>query len=329
MEQALIDVIAETSESTSPVLADPMTDEELKAVETMARQGHAADVAIMDSYEVVEAAGQIKALDFTKHVSEIAMAQAASRIRASKKYKGLPYKGPDGNPKHVSDFDEFCAVFLGRSGRRVQQLMQNLHTLGAELYEASLQIGFRARDYATLKALPAEDQEIVKQALEAEDKGQVLDILQELAARAAAQKEADAKALAEAQADLEAKDALLAEKTKRNDKLATELEKLKRLPGDKSLELRLAREKDAVASIDTTMVKVLGAIAEHLQGLETVLEADVSLHTREYACNSARMLCEHIADLLAKHGIAVDLQEIVRPEWTRDVAKTQLTGGEG
>lgn len=50
------------------------------------------------------------------------------------------------------------------------QLADNLNLLGPELYEQAEKIGFKARDYQALKALPSDEQEIVKQALEAQNK---------------------------------------------------------------------------------------------------------------------------------------------------------------
>jgi hypothetical protein len=50
--------------------------------------------------------------------------------------------------------DEFCRAYLGKSYNRCLELSQNLNLLGEELYESTQKIGFRARDYAALRALP-------------------------------------------------------------------------------------------------------------------------------------------------------------------------------
>ena len=93
------------------------------------------------------------------------------------------------------------------------------HLLGGDLYEAAERIGFRNQDYRALKALPADDQEVIKQAMAADDRDQVLDLLQEMAARHASEKAALTAQAAEATETSEARDAVIKAKEETISKL--------------------------------------------------------------------------------------------------------------
>lgn len=288
----------------------------------------AVDQAVMDAEEVHKALGRIEGMEFLRRVGDVAIAQVFSEIRKSKKYKGLPYKDEDGNLRHVEDFNEFCNVKLGKSYTRCYELAQNLAVLGSDLYESSERIGFRAKDYRALKALPPEEQEVVKQAIASESKDEVIDILQDLAARHQSEKEAAAKEKEDLAADLEARSKLLEDRGRKLEKVSLELEKLKSLPPAKNIELKLERERAATEALDKAHITYLAETAAFYQGVADILSTDeVSAHTKEYAVNTVRKCCEELADFLAGHGISVDFQDMVQPEWMRETAQADLEQG--
>ena len=139
--------------------------------------------------EVIKQIGQIESLDFMKQVEDLTIAQIFINIKNNKKYKDIPYHDANGNLKHVSGLEEFCKVFLNKTYRRCMQLADNLNLLGPELYEQAEKIGFKARDYQASKALPSDEQEIVKQALEAQNKESAVDLMQEMALKHKKEKE--------------------------------------------------------------------------------------------------------------------------------------------
>lgn len=279
------------------------------------------DQAVMDSSDVFRDLGRIEAASFFARIGNISAAQFAARVRQEKKYKGLPYIDQDGNRKHVSDFDEFCEVFLGKTGRYVRDLVNNLHTLGSDLYESAERIGFRARDYAALKALPPSEQEVVKQALASDSKEQVLDILQDMAARHVAEKDAARKEREELKATLDARDEVLKDKSGRLDKLSEQLEKLKRLPENRREKLRLEQEQAAAERLTKAVIGVQAAINTLCQELADIKAAEVSVYTQQYADQTASWVCQQIQYALQENGIQVDMAEIVLPEWMREAAK--------
>lgn len=123
-------------------------------------------------------AGRIQSALVQRHVAARIIAESYAALMESNSYVGTPYVDADGSRRHVAALDEFCTVFFGRSARRCRELAANLDTLGADLFEAAEKIGLGQRDYNALKALPADDQAVVKQALaEGGDKDAVTGLL--------------------------------------------------------------------------------------------------------------------------------------------------------
>lgn len=178
----------------------------------------AADQVIMGSFDVIKALGRIEAANFFTTVGDKLIAETAINIREGKQYKGLPYKDENGNLRHVGDFPEFCKAFLGKSYTRTMELISNYNILGAHLYEQAERLGFRQRDYNALKALPAEDRQIIAQAIEEESLDKALDLMQQMAAKHYRAKEADEKLITKLVDQLEAKDGVIKEKTEELNK---------------------------------------------------------------------------------------------------------------
>lgn len=134
--------------------------------------------------ESIRKLGQLEAFEFTRQIVDVATAQIFEELKNTKGYIGLPYKDTDGNTRQIGTFAEFCEVKLGKSYNRCLELAQNLRTLGPELYEQSEKLGLRNVDYKALRSLPGEDQALIKQAIEeTKSREEVLDLLQEMAAR--------------------------------------------------------------------------------------------------------------------------------------------------
>ncbi|MCB1738691.1 MAG: hypothetical protein KDI42_11245 [Gammaproteobacteria bacterium] len=201
----------------------PAETEERIAQAAVAADARAiADQVVMQALPVMEAIGQIKASHFYATVADRVIAETYKKVKESKGYVGLPYVDADGNPRRVAVLEEFAEVFLGKSARRCQELAKNLELLGGDLYEAAERIGFRAADYRALKALPEDDQEAVRLALESGDRDEAMGTLTDLVSRqrAAAEQAAAARAEAEqardeAKADYEALSEVHAEQTAR------------------------------------------------------------------------------------------------------------------
>lgn len=241
----------------------------LEQEQRLAVEVSTADQSVMASYEVLKQVGRVEGLGFLQRVTDLAIAKTYDELKKSKKYKGLPYKDQNGKLQHVADLEEFCRAFLGKTYSRCQQLSQNLSLLGEELYEQAEQIGFTARDYQALKALPADEQEIVKQAIATEDKEQVIDLLQEMAVKHKADKDALTKDLEEVKGSYEALSKVTEKKGKELDKVKLELEKTKKRianlePEEVGEELR----QEATIAATTVESMIYGNLLKALQALQ-------------------------------------------------------------
>lgn len=151
----------------------------------------------------IQAAERIRTAEFFASVGDLLIAQTFNERRRAKDYLGLPYRTEAGELRHVGDLDEYCQAFLGRSYRRCAELADNLHALGPELYERANEVGWRAKDYRALKALPADDQAAVREALESDDRDAALTVLSELVSRQQQARETAERAKAKAEAERE------------------------------------------------------------------------------------------------------------------------------
>lgn len=161
---------------------------------------------------VMQDIGAMRALSFIRKISGRAQVEIYLKLKETKGWKSVPH--PDG--RKFSDLDELCDVYLGETGRSIRNKVPNYHLLGPALYEVSERMGFKPRDYAALKALPADDQEVIKQAMQPEvDRDQILDLMQEMAARHASEKAALTSKAKEAEDTAADRDRVIANKETR------------------------------------------------------------------------------------------------------------------
>lgn len=133
--------------------------------------------------------GRLEAMDFIATVANSASVQIFENVKKSKAWRLLRNpKSCDG--RNFESLDEFCDVKFGKSYRRLQELSSAKTALGQDAFEQAERLGLRQKDYNAIKSLPAPDQELVRRAVEeTQSRDEVLDLLQELAARHAKEKE--------------------------------------------------------------------------------------------------------------------------------------------
>lgn len=187
---------------------------------TLAEEQETADIERDMAHLAMRSLGRLEALEFSETVAARARVEVFLELKKSKAYRAIEYRDADGNRKRISDLDEFCERYLNKSARRLRQMAEDYHLLGGDLYEAAERIGFRNQDYRALKALPADDQEVIKQAMSPDaDRDQVIDLLQEMAARHASEKAALTAEATEAKETAEARDDVIKAKEETISKL--------------------------------------------------------------------------------------------------------------
>lgn len=265
---------------------------------------------MMDFEEVHRQVGQIEGLEFMRRVADVALAQVFENLRNSGKYKGLPYKDCAGNLRYVADIEEFCEAKLGKSYRRCMDLSQNLRLLGPELYEQSERLGLRNIDYKALRALPEDDQVLIKQALEdSTSRDQVIDLMQEMAVKHAQARAAQEEALAEEKAESEGKDRLLAQKTQRINELVAEKNRADALTADE----RATELETALTQVTLEAVGHLLAVKNRIHDIRALDDLPQGLYT---ACgNALQRLVSEIMGIALDYGIELHLAAELPPEF--------------
>jgi hypothetical protein len=275
----------------------------------------AADAVIMGSFDVIKALGRIETAQFYETISEKLIAETAINLREGKKYKGLPYKDENGNVKHVSHFDEFCQAFLGKSYRRVHQLVENYNALGPDLYEQAEKLGFRQKDYNALKALPADDRQLIAQAIEAESLDSALDLMQQLAAKHQREKETLETETAELKKSLASKDAVIQKKDEKLNELDMELER-QRLDRPQFAHVDWpAAFKGYLAQVDSSRKAIKHGLGSLDLIREQAMKIEPESETEEAALNQAREILA--AELVGIHNECADMLEALGMSFDR------------
>ena len=231
----------------------------------VAAQDQALSVAETD--EVFAAGvdmGRIEALDFLAVTANTAMLAIYEKVKKSKAWRHMS-NPQDGRNGQFQSLEEFCEVKLGKSYRRLRTLAEQRNLLGQEAFEQAERIGLRDKDYSAIKALPAPDQELVRRAVEeSQSRDEVLDLLQELAARHGQKEKALTKRAEEAEAEKTAVEQVLADKNKALDKAKAAARRIANAPAEEQIAAEL---QELSARFHTALAYVRGDLRLGFQKL--------------------------------------------------------------
>lgn len=260
-------------------------------------QMHAAHRMVLDYEGVLRDLGRFDALEFLRRVGDVAIAQIFENVRNSGAYKGLPYINEQGEPSTIGDFQEFCEVKIGKSYSRCAELAQNLRALGPDLYEQSEKLGLRNIDYKALRALPADEQTLVKRAVEeAKTRDEVLDLLQELAAKHHREREEKDKQIADLTADSEATGRVLEEKNRKLDELA----KKGRRKGADPWPEEVAGLKDDLHGLGKVLDEALGKHLTLIDATEAETDKHADGETNPDALAGYKTVVHHLGEQIER-----------------------------
>lgn len=275
----------------------------------------ATDQLIAAEGQLYRLAGRIEAAHFHETVSSKLIIQGYIQARdLLGKLGSVTVLGADGKAKRVSRLEDFCNEVMPLSLRRCQQLAANFETVGSELFDQAERIGFRARDYQALKALPADDQAAVKAALSGGSREEVIDLLTELAAR----NEALRKRAAEAEKNVKAKQAVLDKKQERLDVLEEQLARRESADPTEQEQAQLDAIRDAGAALDIAIRRMVGEA-------HVVISQPASESAAVAARNAVDYCAQVFAQLVNEAGLPVDFEERVTPHWLKGVPVADKT----
>lgn len=192
---------------------------------------------IIDEVEkTTKLTGMSDAFTILGNFSDLANLSVYEMLKKTKGYKNII------NPKTGNFFrnlDEYCEEKMSYSRRRLDSLINNRNLIGKELYEKAEQIGLRQVDYNAMKALPANEQELVRRAVdEAQTKDEVIELIKDLSSKFIQETEVLKKQANEAKKELEISEAYNADTRKERDDLKLKLKKyeLNTVPMDERLQ---------------------------------------------------------------------------------------------
>lgn len=258
--------------------------------------------------------GALRALDFIRKISGRAQVEIYLKQKKTKAYMSVP-NGTGGN---FSSLDEFCEAYLGETGRSIRNKVANYHLLGPELFEVSERLGFKGKDYTVLKALPAEDQEVIKQAMQSDDRDQVIDLLQEMAARHASEKGALIAEATEAKETAEARDQVVKAKEAKITQQEETIHKLKRRIETATPDQVAEQLRDEVGQFAFgAEAQILGSLRAGFQALTEHADANGITH-ENFMSGCLAQIEAALITVRAEFGLKAKPDADPVPDWVRD-----------
>jgi len=283
----------------------------------------------VEQIQLSEKLGAIKATNFIKKLVTVTEIKLIAEIKETKQYKGLKVINDFGKVVTVTTWDHFCK-HIGMSCEKVDEDIRNLGMFGEDFLETSQRIGLGYRDLRKLRKLNDAEREIVinGEAVKTEDRESLIDLIEEMSAKHARDKETLNKQVKDLTADNEAKDLIIKGKDEKATKLDVELTKLKSPAEIKKrtesepqrlTEKALEEMNKACLTMHNDTVRftnhinsIVDAINEHqLYDIQERLEANVVA------------LFQQIAQTSVDLGIQIDFQAMVNPSWM-SVAPSEL-----
>ncbi len=298
-----------------------MDNTELTVSEMQNAAALTAQNLTFEKAQILEQVGAIKMAALTRKFVSVTEIELLTNIKKNKQYKDLPMT-VNGKSVFVTTFEQFCNA-IGSSVETVDNNIRNYQRLGVEFFEYAQNAGIPQRALGQIGRLPEADRQAVIEMAQQEDttKEAVLEVLEQVMTKSAAEKEKTAveKAelegrLKEAEESLEAKDRVLADKAKQNDTLHEQVERLRRRqaqakPADVAEDLKL--------QLASTTVGIESQISRFRE-LFAALAANAEASGQDHAPMMVGSLNQIIRDceaLREQFALPQEAPTNARPEW--------------
>lgn len=280
---------------------------------TLSEEQATRDIERAAAFDAARLLGNIEAARFSALCAEKVIVETFLKLKQNKAYRAIEVRDADGNLRRCADLEEFCERFLGASYRKVKELTDNYHLVGADLFEQAERMGFKRNDYRALKALPADDQDAIKAAMQTDDRDQVLDLMQELAVRHASEKAALKAQTTEAEETAAARDDVIKAKEATISRLELRAASAERRQADfTDIE---ARDYECAPLHDTINETMVAMLMMATQVKRLVEEVGGELVTEE--CFHAVLLpIKRALEIAAHNGLHIDLATLFDEEAT-------------
>ncbi len=252
-----------------PALIDPTLDQsKLNQAMAQMRADGVSDQQARDERvaRFSEQIGIAKFAGFQAEMCAAAQIRVFMEIKESNDFKDLPFLRADGNVRAAQTLDELCPLVFGKSYRIMAEHAQNLNLLGTAAFDAAERMGLKRQQLRLIRSLPETQQTAIKAAIEAESKGDVVALIEDLAAQLAQANDQ----VVELKEEATASETLVAKLHQKNDKLSRHIAKL--TPDEKLLELQkeaTALMNDALGCVRGNLRQAIIAIRNHSEERDT------------------------------------------------------------
>ncbi|MCU4378251.1 hypothetical protein [Acinetobacter haemolyticus] len=274
----------------------------------------------VEQIQLSEKLGAIKATAFIKKLVTVTEIKLLAEIKETKQYKGLKLVDHTGKLVTVTTFEDFCQ-HLGMSREKVDQDILNLSTFGEDFLETSQRMGLGYRDLRKLRKLPESDREVLinGEAVKAEDRESLIDLIEEMSAKHAKEKDQLKARVADLESSDAAKEQIIKTKDQKNNEL---LEKVAKLESPVEIQKRAETEAQQIelAALDvlkTASNSFLIAFNQYINALGGVLDTAENGHPHlfERVDESIVATAQRYAQYIQGLGVQVDFAEMVSPAW--------------
>lgn len=291
---------------------NPQTDvEDFTGGKSQFEQAAEQDIAILAAYEnnaraitqeqlaMNQLLGRVQATQAIATVLEtLSLAQIAD-IKERKAYRALKEQAMviDGETIRLDTWEGFCTA-IGSSRRAIEERLDNLQLLGESALARAQELGMTTRELRRLRKLDTADQQVIVGELEAAvgDKEAIIDLITEMSAKHAKDKDALEKQLEDQQAEAKASARILQDK----DKKIAELQKQIIKQENRSID---EQHEEALLRIGRAMIDALSPLAGLEDAIVGALETgEAALRLR--AANALHEMKAAIEELQLKYELA-------------------------
>lgn len=270
------------------------------------------------SLEVGKLVGRLESTLFLRHVADKMIAETFIQLRDGKKYKDLEISDASGNLRTLQTLEDACDALIGKSYRTCAEIAQNFELLGDRIFDSAERLGLRAKDYRALRALPSDDQALIKTTIaEATDRDSVTDLIGELTERHAKKLAEKDRTIADLGQKVELKERRIHVLGEERDGLKEKLIEMT-LTEDATRKVALEKRARALGSLRDASLAMLGYVSRFDQAVANVMALDDATATGE-AADTLRATYQRLADLANAHGMPVDFADVVTPPWLADL----------
>ena len=293
---------------------------------------HIEQSVTIDQIRLTERIGALKATEFVRKLVTVTTIKMLAEIKEAKQYKGLKIIL---NEELVTSptWDQFCQ-HIGLSREKVDEDIRNLSVFGEDFLETSQRMSLGYRDLRKLRKLDDADREVIieGEAVKAEDRESLIDLIEEMSAKHRKQKDALETENKELKADKDALETILQKKDEKVNQLDTQVTKLtspaeiQRRAESEPQEL----EKAALETLGTESILFLTAFNRYINALGGVMDIAESKDLPQlFECvdESIVAVCQRYAQYVQRLGTQVSFEEILNPSWMfPETADTDTSG---